>query len=367
VATKRGGYVNIATARLTLSGQRPTNAIIQNYKIEVNMAEQSNAPKPDGAALVDIYRRMLRVERNDDAIRKTIRRGRLTMPYYSARGQEVIPATIGHLLNDEDQICTIYRGIQDMVAKDMPLRPLWAEIAGRVDGTCKGKGGPMHLTYPEMGIMVTTGIVGSSMPIANGLGWAAQLDGSKRVVVAFFGDGASNIGAFHEALNLASLWKLPVIFVCPNNGYGEHTSYNLATSVDKISTRAISYNMPGFTLDGNDPDDMYAHMSVAIERARAGEGPTLLECKTFRFLGHVLGDDDFYIPKEEKEAAIAKDPLPALRARLVAEGHANEEQLSKMQADLEAEIADAEEFGMNSPLPSVDELRRDVFAEEIAA
>lgn len=331
------------------------------------MAEQSNAPKPDGAALVDIYRRMLRVERNDDAIRKTIRRGRLTMPYYSARGQEVIPATIGHLLNDEDQICTIYRGIQDMVAKDMPLRPLWAEIAGRVDGTCKGKGGPMHLTYPEMGIMVTTGIVGSSMPIANGLGWAAQLDGSKRVVVAFFGDGASNIGAFHEALNLASLWKLPVIFVCPNNGYGEHTSYNLATSVDKISTRAISYNMPGFTLDGNDPDDMYAHMSVAIERARAGEGPTLLECKTFRFLGHVLGDDDFYIPKEEKEAAIAKDPLPALRARLIAEGHANEEQLSKMQADLEAEIADAEEFGMNSPLPSVDELRRDVFAEEIAA
>ncbi|MFN3453080.1 MAG: thiamine pyrophosphate-dependent enzyme, partial [Sphingorhabdus sp.] len=157
------------------------------------MAEQSNAPRPDGAALVDIYRRMLRVERNDDAIRKTIRRGRLTMPYYSARGQEVIPATIGHLLNDEDQICTIYRGIQDMVAKDMPLRPLWAEIAGRVDGTCKGKGGPMHLTYPEMGIMVTTGIVGSSMPIANGLGWAAQLDGSKRVVVAFFGDGASNI------------------------------------------------------------------------------------------------------------------------------------------------------------------------------
>ena len=331
------------------------------------MADQSNTPKPTPEALVDIYRRMLRVERNDDAIRKTIRRGRLTMPYYSARGQEVIPATIGHLLTDEDQICTIYRGIQDMVAKDMPLRPLWAEIAGRVDGTCKGKGGPMHLTYPELGIMVTTGVVGSSMPIANGLGWAAQLDGSKRVVVAFFGDGASNIGAFHESLNLASLWKLPVIFVCPNNGYGEHTSYSLATSVDKISTRAISYGMPGFTLDGNDPEEMFAHMSVAIERARAGEGPTLLECKTFRFLGHVLGDDDFYIPKQEKEAAVANDPLPALRARLIAEGHASEDQLTTMQANLEAEIADAEEFGMNSPVPSVDELRRDVFAEEIAA
>ena len=331
------------------------------------MVDQSNAPKPTPEALVDIYRRMLRVERNDDAIRKTIRRGRLTMPYYSARGQEVIPATIGHLLSDEDQICTIYRGIQDMVAKDMPLRPLWAEIAGRVDGTCKGKGGPMHLTYPELGIMVTTGVVGSSMPIANGLGWAAQLDGSKRVVVAFFGDGASNIGAFHESLNLASLWKLPVIFVCPNNGYGEHTSYSLATSVDKISTRAISYGMPGFTLDGNDPEEMFAHMSVAIERARAGEGPTLLECKTFRFLGHVLGDDDFYIPKQEKAAAMANDPLPVLRARLIAQGYASEDQLATMQAALEAEIADAEEFGMNSPVPSVDELRRDVFAEEIAA
>lgn len=120
-------------------------------------------------------------------------------------------------------------------------------------------------------------------------------------------------------------------------------------------------------MDGNDPDDMYAHMAVAIERARAGDGPTLLECKTFRFLGHVLGDDDFYIPKEVKEAAIANDPLPALRARLIAEGHASEELLAAMQADLEAEIADAEAFGMASPLPSVDELRRDVFAEEIAA
>ena len=331
------------------------------------MAALSNAAKPDGAALVDIYRRMLRVERNDDAIRTAMRRGKLTMPYYSARGQEVIPAAISHLLNRDDQICTIYRGIQDMVAKDMPLKPLWAEIAGRIDGTCKGKGGPMHLTYPDMGIMVTTGIVGSSMPIANGLAWAAKLDKSTRVVVAYFGDGASNIGAFHESLNLASVWKLPVLFICPNNGFAEHTRYEHSTSVDKISTRAISYGMPGFTVDGNDPDEMYAHFHAAIERARAGEGPTLLECTTFRFLGHVLGDDDFYMTKEEKAEAMAKDPLPALRARLIAEGHASEEQLVTMQAALEAEIAEAQEFGMNSPLPSVDELRRDVFAEEIPA
>jgi acetoin:2,6-dichlorophenolindophenol oxidoreductase subunit alpha len=331
------------------------------------MAELSNAARPDSAALVDIYRRMLRVERNDDAIRTAIRRGKLQMPYYSARGQEVIPATISHLLNSDDQICTIYRGIQDMVAKDMPLKPLWAEIAGRIDGTCKGKGGPMHLTYPELGIMVTTGIVGSSMPIANGLAWAALLDGSKKVVVAYFGDGASNIGAFHEALNLASAWKLPVLFVCANNGFAEHTRYEHGTSVDQISKRGAAYNMPGYTVDGNSPEDMFAHVSAAIERARAGEGPTLLECKTFRFLGHVLGDDDFYMTKEEKAAALEADPLPGLRARLLADGHASEAQLTELQSAIEAEIAEAQEFGMNSPLPSLDELRRDVFAQEIPA
>jgi pyruvate dehydrogenase E1 component alpha subunit len=331
------------------------------------MAELSNAPAPSSETLVDIYRRMIRIERNDDAIRKTIRLGRLQMPYYSARGQEVIPSTLSSLLTNDDTICTIYRGIHDMVAKDMPLRPLWAEIAGRVDGTCKGKGGPMHLTHPETGVMVTTGVVGSSMPIANGLAWAAQLDGSKRVSIAYFGDGASNIGAFHESLNLASLWKLPVIFVCQNNGFAEHTRYENCTSVDEISKRAIGYGMPGYTVDGNDPWAMYAAASEAVNRAREGEGPTLLECKTFRFLGHVLGDDDKYMTKEEKDAAIAKDPLPIFRARLLAEGHATEEQLTKMQADIQAEVDDAIAFGLASELPSVDELRRDVFAEEMPA
>ena len=336
------------------------------------MADLSNARppsniRPDSAALVDIYRRMLRIERNEDLVLSTMRKGRLMMPYYSARGQEVIPATVSHFLRDEDQICTIYRGIQDMVAKGMPLRPLWAELAGRVDGTCKGKGGGMHMTHLATGVMVTTGIVGSSMPIANGLAWAAKLDGSDRVVIAYFGDGASNIGAFHESLNLASLWKLPVIFVCANNRFAEHTRYEDGTAVDQISKRAIGYGMPGYTVDGNSADDMYAAVSAAVERARAGEGPTLLECMTFRFRGHVIGDNDKYMSKEEKEAAMAVDPLPALRARLVAEGHATEEALAAMQAEIEAEVADALEFGLASEVPSLDELRRDVFAEEMPA
>jgi acetoin:2,6-dichlorophenolindophenol oxidoreductase subunit alpha len=332
------------------------------------MSQQTtNAASPDAAAQLDIFRRMLRIERNDDATRAQIRRGRISAPYYSARGQEVIPATMSHLMTAEDKICTIYRGIHDMVAKDMPLRPLWAEIMGKVDGTCKGKGGPMHLTHPETGVMVTTGIVGSSMPIANGFGWAALLDGSKQVTVAYFGDGASNIGAFHEALNLASLWKLPVIFVCQNNRFAEHTRYENGTSVDQISKRAIGYGMPGYTVDGNDPDDMYAHAHAAIERARAGEGPTLLECMTFRFHGHVFGDQDAYMTKEEKEAAIAADPLPRFRQKLIDSGVATEEQLAELQTKIEAEVQDAIEFGTQSGLPSIDELRRDVFAEEIPA
>jgi len=327
----------------------------------------SNAALPDAETQLDIYRRMLRVERNDEFTRAQIRQGRITAPYYSGRGQECIPAAISNQLNDDDKICTIYRGIHDMVAKDMPLRPLWAEISGKVDGTCKGKGGPMHLTHPETGVMVTTGIVGSSMPIANGFGWAALLDGTKQVTVAYFGDGASNIGAFHEALNLASLWKLPVIFVCQNNQFAEHTRYENGTSVDQISKRAIGYGMPGYTVDGNDPIDVWSHAHAAIERARAGEGPTLLECVTFRFFGHVFGDDDSYMDEGEKEAAMAKDPLPIFRQKLIDDGIATEEQLEEMKAKIEAEVKDAIDFAMNCELPSTDELRRDVFAEEIPA
>lgn len=328
---------------------------------------QSNLASPDAETQLDIYRRMLRIERNDDATQAQIRRGRITAPYYSGRGQECIPAAISNLLDDDDKICTIYRGIHDMVAKDMPLKPLWAEIMGKVDGTCKGKGGPMHLTHPETGVMVTTGIVGSSMPIANGFGWAALLDGTKQVTVAYFGDGASNIGAFHEALNLASVWKLPVIFVCQNNGFAEHTRYEDGTSVDFIAKRAIGYGMPGFTVNGNDPVETWGYAHAAVERARAGEGPTLLECKTFRFCGHLIGDNDFYMDPKEKEAAMAADPLPKFRQKLLDDGIATEQQLEEMKAKIEAEVQEAIEFGMNSELPSTDELRRDVFAQEIPA
>lgn len=322
---------------------------------------------PDSGTLVGIYQRMTRIKQNDERFRAVIKSGKLVMPYYSPRGQEVIPSAVSANLTDDDYICTIYRGVHDMIAKGIPLKDLWAELGGRVTGTCKGKGGPMHVTHPATGVMVTTGIVGSSMPIANGLALASQIRGEKRVAVAYFGDGASNIGAFHESLNLASVWKLPVVFVCQNNGYGEHTKYAYSTSVANISMRAASYSMPGITVDGNDPVAMYNCAKKAIERARNGGGPTLIEAKTFRFQGHVFGDVDGYMDKGEKDAWIAKDPVPLFRAWLIATGNASEDQLATLEATIERDIDEALEFTLSSPYPDIAELSRDIYKDEVSA
>jgi pyruvate dehydrogenase E1 component alpha subunit len=320
---------------------------------------------PSREILVDIYRRMTLIKQNDERFLAVIKAGQIVAPYYSPRGQEAIPSALSVSLTDQDYICTIYRGFHDMLAKGVPVRMLWAEVAGRTTGTCKGKGGPMHITHPQSGVMVTTGIVGSSMPIANGLALAAQIRGEKRVAVAYFGDGASNIGAFHESLNMAAVWKLPVIFVCQNNGYGEHTRYEVATSAARISDRAAGYQIPGITVDGNDPLAMYHVARHAIERARSGEGPTLIEAKTFRFQGHVFGDADSYMLKGEKEAAMARDPVPAYRKWLIEQEHATEASLTKLEEAIDTEISAAVEFALSSPVPDISELRRDVFAQEM--
>lgn len=320
--------------------------------------------EPDRKTLVEIYKRVTRIKQNDERLRATLRAGKFAATYYSPRGQEVIPSAMSVHLRDDDTIVTIYRGIHDQIAKGIPLRQLWAEYAGRVGGTCKGKGGPMHITYPDLGIMVTTGVVGSGIPIANGLALAAQIRKDGRVSVCYFGDGASNIGAFHEALNLASVWKLPVIFVCQNNMYAEHSRFDFGTAADFISDRAAGYRMPGVTVDGNDARKMWQVAGEAVARARNGEGPTLIEARTFRFQGHVFGDQSDYIPKEEMKAAMDRDPVPALRALLIKEFQVKEEELAAMEAAIEVEIDDAVAFALASPYPDVAEIRRDVYALE---
>lgn len=317
---------------------------------------------PDSKTLVAIFRKMAEIKLNDDRFIAQMKAGRLVMPYYSPRGQECIPATISVLLTRDDYLVTIYRGIHDMIAKGVPPKLIWAELAGRATGACKGKGGPMHITHPDSGCMVTTGIVGAGMPIACGLALASQMRGESRVTVTNFGDGAANIGAFHESLNLASVWKLPVLFVCQNNRYAEHTAFAKGTSVERIVDRAAAYGMPGERVDGNDPVALHAVAQRAIARARSGEGPTLIEAMTFRFNGHLIGDAGEYIPKDEYQAAIAADPYPRYREWLVEAGHATAVVLAAIEAEVTAEVDAAVAFAWESPLTDVAEIHRDVYA-----
>jgi pyruvate dehydrogenase E1 component alpha subunit len=312
--------------------------------------------------LLEIYRKALKIQLLDEKVRGLLMSGRMAAVYYSPRGQEILAAAMAMNLKPTDYIVTTYRGVHDQVAKGIPLRQLFAEYYGKATGTCKGKGGPMHITYPTAGIMVTTGVVGAGLPIANGLALASQLKGDGRVTVVCFGDGASNIGAFHESLNMASLWKLPVIFLCQNNGYGECTKYEKATAVGNIAERAASYNMRGVTVDGNDPQAMYEASRAAVERARNGEGPTLLEAKTFRFMGHYFGDPGAYIPKDEYAAALARDPMPICRAAVLKSGAITEAELEALAKEINAEIDDALQFAQDSAPPDVREIDIDIYA-----
>ncbi len=324
--------------------------------------DAASANGPDSATLVEIYRRMVLIKTNDEMIRAAAKAGRLNLIYYSPRGQEVIPSALSVHLTDADYVCTIYRGIHDQLAKGVPSRLIWAEYAGRTTGSCKGKGGPMHITYPDAGVMVTTGIVGSSMPIANGLALAVQLRGEPRVTIANFGDGASNIGAFHESLNLAAIWSLPVIFVCQNNRYAEHSKFETYTAGGSVAARGGGYGMPSISVDGNDAVAMWRAAGIAVARARGGGGPTLIEAHSFRFEGHLLGDDSFYIPAAELAEARAADPVPRLRDRLIADGHASEDALAAIEAAVREEVTEAEAFALASDWPDPTELACDVFA-----
>ena len=319
--------------------------------------------------LHEIYRVALKIQVVDERMRLLLRSGRLAAVYYSPRGQEVLAAAMGVHLRSEDYLVTTYRGIHDQLAKGMPLKQLVAEYYGKATGTCKGKGGPMHITYPAAGVMVTTGVVGSGLPIANGLAWASQLRGDGRVTLCTFGDGASNIGAFHEALNLAALWQLPVIFLCQNNGYGECTKYEKATPVAHIAERAAAYGpgLKGVTVDGNDAPAMWQAAGEAVARARAGQGPTLLEATTFRFMGHYFGDPGAYIPKAEYDAALARDPMPACRAAVLQSGAATEAELEALAQAYGAELDEALQFAADSPFPDVSEIERDIYAPGVAA
>ena len=316
----------------------------------------------DDESMRSIYRTMVLVAACDDALRSAIGAGTVTLSYYSPRGQEAVAAGFGAVLGADDYLVTTYRGLHDHIAKGVPLRPLLAEMLGRAAGTGKGKGGPMHVVWPDAGLMVTTGVVGSGLPIACGLAWAAQREGGNRVTLVSFGDGATNIGAFHEACNLAAVWRLPVIFLCQNNRYGEHTAFADHQRTERVSERAAAYAMPGVTVDGNDPLAVHAAVTEAAARARAGHGPTLIEAVTYRLYGHVFGDRMTYVPPDELEAAWRDEPVTRFRRHLLDTGvqssdaaDAVEQECARLVADVLAEV-------LALPEPGADELLTDVVA-----
>jgi pyruvate dehydrogenase E1 component alpha subunit len=321
---------------------------------------------PDRDKLLDIYTRTMRVARFDEKMRSLLMTGKLATIYYTMRGQELVSAAMMAALEPTDYLVTTYRGQHDQIAKGVPLGPLIAEIAGRATGTCKGKGGSMHITHPASGVMVTTGVVGSGLPIANGLALASQNRKDGRVTVTCFGDGATNIGAFHEAMNMAQLYGLPVIFFCQNNRYGEHTAFADHTKCESIASRASAYCMRSVQVDGNDAIAMYDAAKEAVDRARAGEGPTLIEAMCYRMMGHFFGADFSYMPAEHIDEMKAADPLPRLRA-LMLEHQFTEAELDALNTELEGEVEAAVEFALSSPLADPAEIYRDVFEEELAA
>jgi pyruvate dehydrogenase E1 component alpha subunit len=293
-------------------------------------------PSPDVQRRM--YELMALMKTTDDRMVKGIGAGEFITFYYSFRGQEAIAAALGVVLRDTDQLVTTYRGLHDHIGKGVPLDELLSEILGKESSVSGGKGGLMHIVWPERGSMLSTGIVGAGIPVAVGLALAADLDGADRVTAVCFGDGATNTGSFHEAANLAAVWNLPVVLVCQNNLYGEKTPIEMTMKVERIADRAASYGMPGIRVDGNDPDASFGALAEAVDRARSGGGPTLVELVTFRFRGHSYGDDQAYIPKEQFADAETRDPVPTYRARLLASGVCTEDELVAIEEAASATV-----------------------------
>ena len=320
----------------------------------------------DRADLVRMYEIMTTIKQCDEKVRGLLMSGQAHFFFHSPRGQEVVAAAMGVALRSDDYWVTTYRGLHDELAKGVSLKAIWAEWLGKASGACGGRGGPMHITDPSVGLMVTTGIVGSGLPIATGLALAAQVRGESKVTVCSFGDGASNIGAFHEALNMASLWQLPVVFLCQNNTYAESTPFAKGTAVDHVADRAASYRMPSLAVDGNDPPAMLDAAREAVDHARSGRGPVLLEANTYRLMGHYFGDGMGYIPKEELAARTAADPVVRYRALLIDEGLLSEKEIDGIEADAAADIEEAYLFACSSPDPDPAELLANVYSEAVA-
>ena len=317
----------------------------------------------DPDILKQIYGQMSRIHEVDKAIRAGLSSGKFQFAYWPMTGQEAIPATLATLTGPDDYMVTIYRGIHDQVAKGVPLKGLFAEALARKDGVNKGKGGGPHISDPTSGSMLTTAIVGAGAPIANGLALAAQMRGEDRVTVVNFGDGATSIGAVHEAMNLAGVWKLPIIFMCQNNQIGEYTKIPDYTASPDFAGRAAAYGFKGVRVDANDPVVFHAAMKEIVAEVRAGKGPVFVEALTLRLGTHAGFAPNELLTKEELAAGRANWPVPKTRALLLDTGVCTEDELAEVDRAAAAEVAEAIEFASASPAIGVDDMHNDVYAD----
>jgi pyruvate dehydrogenase E1 component alpha subunit len=309
-----------------------------------------------------IYRHMSLIRRFEDRLKWLVETGAPVGPVHFYTGQEAVAVGVCAALEPSDWIASTHRGHGHCIAKGVPVAPMMAELFGKVTGTNRGKGGSMHITDITRGILGVNPIVGAGVAHALGAGLSAKVRKTPQVAVTFFGDGAAGIGTLHECMNMASIWKLPVIFVCENNGYAQTTPIEYASSVRNVADRAAAYGMPGVTVDGQDAIAVWIAADAAVRRARAGHGPSLIECRTYRYHGHHQSDDTrrYRTPDEEK-AARDHDCLLAFRAVIEASRAVPMEQLDRIDAENDALLDQAVEFAKASPLPDAAELTADVY------
>jgi pyruvate dehydrogenase E1 component alpha subunit len=315
----------------------------------------------DKAALLGMYERMMQIRTFEEAAGAQFAAGKIPGFVHLYAGEEAVAVGVCAHLTDKDYITSTHRGHGHCIAKGVDLDGMVAELMGKATGLCKGKGGSMHIADVDRGMLGANGIVGGGFPLACGAALTARTLGTGGVAVCFFGDGAANQGTFHEGLNLAAIWKLPVVFVCENNGYAESTPVSYHCSASDIANRAAAYEIPGVVVDGLDLFAVYEAAGVAVARARRGEGPSLIEAKTYRYYGHFEGDTILYRTKEELEAYRRRDPIGAVRTYILEHDLAGEDELGAIDERVADQVRRAWERAEAAPWPAPEEALDDVY------
>jgi TPP-dependent pyruvate/acetoin dehydrogenase alpha subunit len=311
--------------------------------------------------LLGLYRKMVLIRQFEDRVKYLFLEGIMPGTIHQYQGQEACGVGVCSALEADDVITTTHRPHGHCIAKGLDVGSAMAELFGKVTGCCKGKGGSMHMGDLAKGIVPAVAIVGGGLPITTGIALAFKMRKEKRVSVAFMGDGATNEGAFHEAINMASIWDLPALFVVENNRYGASTNVKLVVKTANISDRAAAYGIPGITIDGNDVLGVYETAKEAVARARSGKGPTLLELLTYRITGHSRRDPCLYQPEEERKQALANEPIGRFAKHLLAKGIADQKALNAILEDVKAEIEAAVTKAMADPEPKPEDALEDMF------